>query len=193
MKNHQNTSARKAGIDSRLSAEDKEKLREMAFQAIRFRCMGEKMPDIAVESPRLKELGAVFVCIHKGKDLRGCIGTIEPILPLWEAIKRVAVEAAFGDPRFCALASEELDKIDIEVSVLTPLQGISDPSEIEIGKHGLFIRKGVRSGLLLPQVATEHNFDREQFLDCTCRKAGLPEKAWQDKDVEMFIFSADVF
>ena len=193
MKKPKSSNARKAGVDLGLSAEEKETLREVAFQAIRCRCMGEAMPDIALEAPRLKEPGAAFVCIHKGKDLRGCIGMIEARAPLWETIKRMAVEAAFGDPRFCAIAEDELEKIDIEISVLTPMRRIGDLSEIEIGKHGLFIRRGVRSGLLLPQVATEHNWDRKQFLKWTCHKAGLPEEAWKDKDVELYVFSADVF
>ena len=104
----------------------------------------------------------------------------------------MAVEAAFGDTRFCALAADELDKIDIEISVLTPLRRIGTPSEIEIGKHGLLVRKGFASGLLLPQVATEHNLDREQFLEWTCRKAGLPEEAWKSKNTDVYVFSADV-
>jgi AmmeMemoRadiSam system protein A len=180
-------------VDLGFSAEEKEMLRKLAFQAIRCRCMGEPLPDIAAQAPRLKEPGAAFVCIHKGKDLRGCIGMIEARTPLWETIKTMAVEAAFGDPRFCALASDELDEIDVEISVLTPMQRIGDPTEIEIGKHGLLIRKGYRSGLLLPQVATEHGWDREQFLKWTCLKAGLAEEAWKDKDVEVYVFSADVF
>jgi len=183
----------RAGVDLGFSPEEKEMLRELAFQAIRSRCLGEAMPDIAAQAPRLKEPGAAFVCIHKDGDLRGCIGMVEARTPLFETIKTMAVEAAFRDPRFCALASDELDKIDIEISVLTPMQRIDDPSEIEIGKHGLLIRKGYRSGLLLPQVATEHGWDREQFLRWTCAKAGLPQKAWKDKDVEVYVFSADVF
>jgi AmmeMemoRadiSam system protein A len=193
MKKPKRSDSRKAGVDLGLSAEEKETLREVAFQAIRCRCLGEAMPDISVETPGLKGPGAAFVCIHKGKDLRGCIGILEARAPLWETIKRMAVQAAFQDPRFCAIASDELDEIDIEISVLTPLRKIGDPSEIEIGKHGLFIRRGAWSGLLLPQVATEHNWNREQFLEWTCQKAGLPEKAWKDKDVELYVFSADVF
>jgi AmmeMemoRadiSam system protein A len=187
------SSDRQAGVDLGFTPEEKEQLRELAFQAIRCRCLGEAMPDAPVAGSRLKEPGAAFVCIHKGGELRGCIGVIEARAPLWETIRRMAVEAAFGDPRFCALATDELDKIDIEISVLTPMERIGVPSEIEIGKHGLFIRKGARSGLLLPQVATEHGWNPEQFLQWTCSKAGIPEKAWKGKDVEIYIFSADVF
>ncbi len=187
------SSKRKAGTDLGLSIEEKEQLRQLAFQVIRNRCLGTPMPEIAVESPRLKELGAAFVCIHKGPELRGCIGMIEARTPLWETVKKMAAEAAFGDTRFCALASEELDNIQIEISVLTPMRRIKDVSEIEIGKHGLLIRKGFQTGILLPQVATEHNWNREEFLDWTCRKSGLPQKAWKQKDTQVYVFSADVF
>ncbi len=193
MKEPKHHDPRKAGLDLGFSDEEKETLRELAFHAIRSRCLGEPMPEVQIESQRLKEPGAAFVCIHKGEELRGCIGMIEAMAPLCDTIKKMAVEAAFGDPRFCALARDELDEIDIEISVLTPMHRISDLSEIEIGKHGLLIRKGYQSGLLLPQVATEHNWDREQFLKWTCRKAGISEKAWRSKNVEVYIFSADVF
>jgi AmmeMemoRadiSam system protein A len=184
---------RRTGVNLGYTPEEKKMLRELAYSAIRSRCLGEPMPEIAVESPNLMEPRAAFVCIHKGKELRGCIGMIEARDPLWATIKRMAVEAAFGDPRFCSLVPEELDKIDIEISVLTPLLKIQNPSEVEIGRHGLYIRKGFYSGLLLPQVATEHGWDQKQFLEWTCNKAGLPQNAWQDPDVEIFTFSADVF
>jgi AmmeMemoRadiSam system protein A len=184
---------RKPGIDLGYTSEEKKILHELAFSAIRSRCMGDPMPPLAVESPRLMEPRAAFVCIHKGKDLRGCIGMIEARAPLVDTIKRMAVEAAFGDPRFCALVPEELDEIDLEISVLTPLQLIRDPSEVEIGKHGLYIRKGFSSGLLLPQVATEQGWNQMQFLEWTCKKAGLSKNAWRDSDAEIYTFSADVF
>ena len=126
METRKSSNCRRAGLDLGFSAEEKEKLRELAFHAIRSRCLGIAMPEIAVDSPRLKEPGAAFVCIHKGGELRGCIGMIEARAPLWEIIRRMAVEAAFGDPRFCALAADELDEIDIEISVLTPLRRIGD-------------------------------------------------------------------
>jgi AmmeMemoRadiSam system protein A len=181
------------GTDLGLSAEEKEQLRELAFQAIRCRCLGLAMPDVEVESARLKEPGAAFVCIHKGPELRGCIGMIEARAPLCDTVKRMAVEAAFGDLRFCSITSGDLEGIDIEISVLTPMRRIGDPSEIEIGKHGLLIRKGFHTGILLPQVALEHNWDREEFLKWTCRKAGLPDRAWKSGETEIYVFSADVF
>ncbi len=175
------------------SQDEKDTLHKIAYHAIRSRCTGEPMPDIPIDSPGLHEPRGAFVCIHKGTDLRGCIGMMEPHGTLCDTIRRMAVESAFGDPRFCPLTPEELDKIDIEISVLTPLQRISDPSVIEVGKHGLFLRKGFQSGILLPQVAVEHNWNRTQFLEWTCKKAGLHKDAWKDPDTEIHIFSADVF
>ncbi len=186
-------SPRKTGIDLGFSPEEKKLLHELAYLAIRCRCLGEPMPDIAAGSEKLEKPRGAFVCIHKDGELRGCIGMIEPREPLRDTIRKMAVEAAFKDPRFCAVAPDELDKIDIEISVLTPLELIDDPSEIEIGLHGLYVRRGFHAGLLLPQVAVEHEWDRKQFLDWTCAKAGLPKGAWKEPDVEVYVFSADVF
>ena len=185
--------SRKAGVDLGYSDREKEVLRNIAHHAIRSRCFGEAMPDIPVESDKLKEPRGAFVCLHKGGELRGCIGMIEAAGPLHETIKKMAVEAAFGDPRFCALQPDELDKLHIEISVLTPLERVRDPARIEIGKHGLLIRKDYRSGLLLPQVATEHALDPVTFLEWTCKKARLDKNDWKDPQSEVYIFSADVF
>jgi MEMO1 family protein len=183
----------KAGIDLGLSPEEKNTLRTIALQAIRSKCMKQPMPKDPVRTPGLNEPRGVFVCLHKGKDLRGCIGMIEGFGPLYQTVKDMAIQAAFADPRFCPLNPEELDDLDLEISVLTPLERINDPSQIEIGRHGLLIRKKSYSGLLLPQVATEQGWDRYQFLEATCRKASLPRVAWKDKDTELYVFSADIF
>lgn len=190
---HSRSEGRKAGVDLGLSAEEKGTLHSIAQAAIRSRCLGESMPGIPATSPRLEERSGAFVCLHKGRDLRGCIGMIEGIKPLRETVREMAVQAAFGDPRFPALAPDELDEIDVEISVLTPLQRIEDPSQIEIGRDGLYIRKKHQSGLLLPQVATEQGWNRTQFLEWTCNKAGLPRRAWKEKDTEIYVFSADIF
>jgi len=118
---------------------------------------------------------------------------IEAFGPLYKTVKEMAVQAAFADPRFSPLNPDELAELDLEISVLTPLERIDDPSQIEIGKHGLLIRKKSHSGLLLPQVATEHGWDPYQFLEWTCRKASLPPEAWRDSETEIFVFSADIF
>jgi len=183
----------KVGVDLGLSGEEKETLRKIANEAIRSRCLGQPMADISVQLPKLQESRGAFVCIKKAGELRGCIGMIEGRGPLHETIRTMAVQAAFADPRFCALEGSELEHIDIEISVLTPLTRIEDPSEIEIGKHGLYIRKGYYSGLLLPQVATEQGWDPTQFLEWTCKKAGLSPNAWKESDAEIYAFSADIF
>ncbi len=183
----------KVGVDLGLSESEKKTLHEIALQAIQHRCRGQSVPALPPLSPKLNEHRGAFVCLHKGEELRGCIGMIEAGAPLHETIKDMAIQAAFADPRFCPLAKEELGEIDLEISVLTPLELMNDPSEIEIGKHGLLIRQGYHSGLLLPQVATENGWDRMQFLEWTCRKAGLPKKAWKDPDARVYLFSADVF
>ncbi|HOV85449.1 MAG TPA: AmmeMemoRadiSam system protein B [Syntrophobacteraceae bacterium] len=183
----------RVGVDLGLSPEEKDALRRIAYEAIRSRCLGTQMPEIPVDLPKLEEKRGAFVCLHKDGSLRGCIGMIEGKEPLHRTVQNMAVQAAFADPRFCALAPEELEKIDLEISVLTPLERIQDPSEVKIGKHGLFIRKGYHSGLLLPQVATEHGWGAVEFLEWTCRKAGLPPHAWKAEDAEIYVFSADIF
>jgi len=139
------------------------------------------------------EKRGAFVTLHKNGELRGCIGFIEGVKPIYETIKEMAIAAAFKDPRFPPVQKAELPKIEIEISILTPLKEISSVSEIEIGKHGLLIRKGFNSGLLLPQVATEWNWDAETFLQQTCLKAGMNRNCWQDKDTQIFRFSAEIF
>jgi len=182
-----------AGVDLGLSQEEKNALRELAFQAIRSRCFGEPPPEFTTTSAKLRERRGAFVCIKKAGNLRGCIGLIEAGEPLYKTIKNMAIQAAFSDPRFCSLEPSELAEIQVEISVLTPLERVKDPAQIEIGKHGLYLRQGYHSGLLLPQVATENDWDREQFLEWTCRKAGLPPHAWKEPDAELYVFSADVF
>jgi AmmeMemoRadiSam system protein A len=126
-------------------------------------------------------------------ELRGCIGYAEPHAPLGHTIVRCAIHAATEDPRFLPLKLSELDLIRIEISLLTPLQKISDPAEIEVGKHGIVISSGMRRGLLLPQVAIEWEWDRETFLKYSCQKAGLHDDAWKSSLTSIYVFSAEVF
>jgi AmmeMemoRadiSam system protein A len=143
-------------------------------------------------TPSLQEEKGVFVTLHQRGRLRGCIGNIEGMKPLHQGIADLALESAFADPRFPSLTADEFPEIDIEISVLTKFTRIDDVNEIEVGRHGLYIRKGFNSGLLLPQVATQYNWNRDTFLEQTCWKAGLPEDAWK-KDAEIYIFGAEVF
>jgi len=141
----------------------------------------------------LKKPRGAFVTLKKHGMLRGCIGFIQPTRPLCDVVADVARAAAFDDPRFPPLRSKELEDVKIEISVLSPLRQIEDINEIEVGRHGLYIAKGSKAGLLLPQVATENGWDRLTFLHETCRKAGLPGDAWRDRDTAIYIFSAEVF
>jgi AmmeMemoRadiSam system protein A len=135
-----------------------------------------------------------FVTLHKGTELRGCIGTFAESTPLYRAIQEMAVSAATRDPRFEPLAEDELGDVDIEISVLSGLAKLpSPPQGIEIGTHGLHVTKGFLRGVLLPQVASESGWTAEEFLSQTCKKAGLKEQDWQDPKAVVEIFSAQIF
>jgi AmmeMemoRadiSam system protein A len=136
--------------------------------------------------------GGAFVSIHRGGNLRGCIGHIEANEAIGQVVARCAVAACSRDPRFPSVTAAELAEIEIELSLLGPLEPITGADDIEIGTHGLVVEQGWRRGLLLPQVATEWNWDRETFLAHTCHKAGLPMDAWK-KDVKLWRFEAEVF
>jgi AmmeMemoRadiSam system protein B/AmmeMemoRadiSam system protein A len=186
---------KKAGIDLGLTKEERTELHEIARKAIKARLTsGASLPrGVETASPKLKEPRGAFVTLYRKGELRGCIGQIVPKMPLGEAVAAMAQEAAFRDPRFTPVRNEELDDLNIEISVLTPLQKIDSTDEIEVGKHGIVIVRGGSMGLLLPQVATEYNWDRNEFLEHCCLKAGLPRNSWKDKETEIYIFSADVF
>jgi len=133
-----------------------------------------------------------FVTLHKRGDLRGCIGHIEANEPIGTVVPRCAVAACSNDPRFSPVARDELDAIDIEISLLGPLEPIAGPDDIRVGRHGLVVERGWQRGLLLPQVATEWGWDAEAFLSHTCQKAGLPGDAWR-KGAKLWRFEAEVF
>ncbi len=175
-----------------LSEKDKEQLREIAKNAIESALFGQEKVAVS-PSEQLKEKGGAFVTIKKKGDLRGCIGYIRAVFPVHQTVKEAAIQAAFHDPRFGPLTRNEWKDIEIEISVLTPMKMIASIEEIEVGKHGLYIERGYESGLLLPQVATEYDWDRITFLEHTCYKAGLHKDAWKGKGVNIYIFSADIF
>ena len=145
-----------------------------------------------------EELG-VFVTLNKNKRLRGCIGYAEPIKPAIDATMDVAIAAAFNDPRFPQLSPDEFGKLDFEVTVLTKPEMIvvAHPDqyfdEIEIGRDGLIIQKGYAKGLLLPQVAVENAFTKEDFLEHTCMKAGISADSWMDESCDVFKFQGQIF
>jgi AmmeMemoRadiSam system protein A len=141
----------------------------------------------------LEVFTGVFVSLHLNEGLRGCIGYLDAIQPLPEAIRETARAAALRDPRFEALREDELREVDIEISVLSPLEKISSPTDIATGRDGLMVRHGKLQGVLLPQVAERAGLDALSFLEHTCLKAGLPKDAWQLPETEVFRFGAEVF
>ncbi len=164
----------------------------IARAAIAAALHGRPYEPVSVPSDANVPAGA-FVTIHHGGELRGCIGQIEARQPLAAAVAQCAVSAATRDPRFPPLTPRELETgTELEISVLTPMQPVSSPEEIEVGRDGLLIQQGYRSGLLLPQVATEWGWDRDSFLAHTCRKAGLPPDAWK-QGAQLFKFQAEIF
>lgn len=176
-----------------LTRQEKDLLLTIARKSIEARLVGVKMPSPEIGSGALKEKRGAFVTLKKQGHLRGCIGFIEARKSLGETVEEMAQAAAFNDPRFSPLRKDELKSLHIEISALTPLKQIHDVGEIEVGRHGIYMVKGFHSGLLLPQVASEYNWDRTTFLRETCRKAGLEGDAWKDPDTRIFIFSAQVF
>src|SRR3989304_7675618 len=151
------------------------------------------VPEYRINDAVLNTMCGAFVTLHINGNLRGCIGNITAETPLWETIRNMAIESAMRDPRFPSVSLNELEDIDIEISVLSPLKKIKNLEEIKVGKHGLFIKKGFCQGLLLPQVATDYKWNEIQFLEQTCYKAGLNKDCYKHLTTEIFIFSAIVF
>ncbi len=153
---------------------------------------------VPATGPVFREKRGIFVTLEKGGDLRGCIGFPLPILPLDEAIRDAAISAAFDDPRFPPVREAEYPLLSVDVTILSvpvPLPGepASRPEKVEVGRHGLIVRCRGRSGLLLPQVATEYGWDAGEFLSHTCQKAGLPSQCWSNPGCEVLVFEGQVF
>jgi AmmeMemoRadiSam system protein A len=157
----------------------------------------DKPPEDKVVTPPIPEAvlapSGVFVTLHQQKTLRGCIGYVMPVMPLYRAVIENAVNAARGDPRFPPVSLEEVPTVWIEISVMSPPCAIQSIEEIQVGRDGLIVGSGFSRGLLLPQVAIEYGWDRQTFLTHTCQKAGLPPDAWRKEKTRIEIFSAQVF
>ncbi len=175
-----------------LTADDKKELLSLARRAVELYVREGKLLDDATENPNLKAPRGAFVTLTEGGTLRGCIGFTEPRFPLYETVMQAAIYAATEDPRFRAVNRLELERLDYEISVLTPLSKVENPALVEVGRHGLVVAKDGKRGLLLPQVATENRWNREEFLRQTCLKAGLPADAWR-KGAEIYSFEAIIF
>jgi uncharacterized protein len=175
-----------------LMTRQRQALLQLARRAIEAHLAHEPAP-VADPAAGLAGLrGGAFVTLHRGTELRGCIGHPESTDPLTDTVTACAVAAATADPRFDPVTAAELTRLDIEVSVLSPIEPVEDVGTIEVGRHGLIVEQGWRRGLLLPQVAVEWDWDRETFLAQTCVKAGLRPDAWRT-GARLYRFEAEVF
>ncbi len=178
-----------------LSDRAKDLLRRIVRQSLAAAVTGEPHEPADPELPELAVPCGCFVTFKTGGKLRGCIGCFTVETPLWRTVAQYAEIAATQDPRFVGnrLQSSELPLVEFDVSVLSPLEKTDRPAEIELGKHGIYVRSGMRSGCFLPQVAEETGWDIEQFWgNCCAHKAGLPADAWKDPDIETFVFTAEI-
>ncbi|HDP79309.1 MAG TPA: AmmeMemoRadiSam system protein A [Spirochaetes bacterium] len=180
-----------------LSKEQKIRLLRLARAVIEARLENSPVPapDMGGEfsEPVFLEQCGAFVTIHRKGRLRGCIGYIQGMKNIPDTVVDMAQSSAFRDPRFAPLGKEEFSDIDLEISVLSPIEPVRDIADIKVGRDGLIISRGMNSGLLLPQVATEYEWDLETFLEHTCFKAGLPGDAWKKEGTKIEKFSAQVF
>jgi hypothetical protein len=178
----------------KLSKKEKEELLKISRKTLESyvrRGKIEQFDDIELTDNLKAKVGA-FVTLTEGGRLRGCIGRFMPQEPLWKVVRDMTIAACSEDTRFSPVSSDELSKIEIEISVLTPLQKIKSPEQIKIGRDGIYIKKGFYSGTLLPQVAIENKWDRQEFLEyCSKYKAGIGKDGW--KEAELYIYQAIVF
>lgn len=161
-----------------LTDAEKQRLFDLARAALEEAVCSGRLSEVAEPAGSLRTPCGAFVTLLEGTRLRGCIGYIEAIRPIYKTVRECAKAAALDDPRFDPVTPAELPSLHLEISILSPMMEIA-PEQVEVGQHGLLISQGARRGLLLPQVAVEWKWDREQFLDQTCLKAGLPRDAWR--------------
>jgi AmmeMemoRadiSam system protein A len=185
-------------MDFTISPEDRRFLLALARESIAAELENRKPQYQSSQSAVLQQPCGAFVTLHKdygsgGRELRGCIGRMTASLPLAETVRVMAREAAFDDPRFSPLAPGELELCHIEISVLSPMEVCPDPREVKVGVHGLYLARGGRAGVLLPQVPIEQDWNRDEYLDYICVKAGLPPKSYNAADATLYTFTAVVF
>ncbi len=178
-----------------LNRDQRKKLLDIARSTIKAVLLGKRAEiDESALDDLLKTPSGVFVTLRTRRgELRGCIGSLHPVAPLYRAVESSAINAAFHDPRFDPVTAEELGALEIEISVMGPIESVAGPDEIMVGRDGLIVSRGRNAGLLLPQVATEYGWDRDTFLRQTCVKAGLPPDSWRAADCRLEKFEAEVF
>jgi len=181
-------------LDSALNKEQQDLLLKLARESIENYLKTGKEKRLETQDQRLQTKQGAFVTLSKHDNLRGCIGHIVPVEALCDTVANMAVAAAVDDPRFPKVTMDEMKDIDIEISVLSIPKRVQSADEIELGKHGVIVKRGSRQGVFLPQVATETGWDKVTFLEHLCySKAGLSKDAWKDKDTELYVFTAQLF
>jgi len=178
-----------------LSEDSRKRLLGIAREALIDAVNGRLPSQESVDDPELQGHQGAFVTLTKDGRLRGCIGQFTADRPLYRVVREMAMAASLRDTRFPPVRPSELDDISLEISVLSPMRRVTDPMrEVELGKHGIYIKRGWQTGTYLPQVATENNMSKEEFLSsCTAHKAGLPPDAWKDPETEVYVYTAEVF
>lgn len=163
-----------------LNTHEQAYLLQLARQSIKTYITDGKPPEVECAHPKLQVEAGAFVSLHIRRRLRGCIGMIKADRPLWKIVIKMAISAATKDNRFSPVTRDELKDIDIEISVLTPLEEIDSPDEVEVGRDGVYLTKGSHSSVFLPQVPVEFRWNRDQYLSQLAKKAGLPEDGWRE-------------
>lgn len=188
---------------SYLNKKERSILLQIARKTLEKAVSDQEIPEFADElekfSPNFNKKAGVFVTLKKGKELRGCIGNLTPNSTLFESVISNTINAAFFDRRFYPVKEEELEEIEIEISVLSPIRKIDTYESFDMGRHGIILKKGNASAVFLPQVAKEQNWTKEEMLSNLCLKAGLSRDSWKDNNaiadnrLEFFVFTAEVF
>lgn len=174
---------------------NRKRLIEIARRSVTAAVQGGELPAVRETDPELTGKQGCFVTLKNGEMLRGCLGNFVSDIPLYRLVNNMARASATEDPRFFSspITPQELPELEIEISVLSPLKKIADPLDLELGVHGIYIRRGSASGCFLPQVATETGWSKEEFLRyCCSHKAGLAPDAWREPGTEVYIFTAEI-
>ena len=187
-------SKRTAGEPFSIGGHEKNELLALARKSVEYAVREKKAyePPASASEALNQERGA-FVTLKESGELRGCVGYMAAMSPLYMAVRDTATLAALRDSRFLPVAASELGQLEYEISVLSPLRRVQDVRQIKVGQHGLLMRNGVYQGVLLPQVPVEERWDRQKFLEETCAKAGMPTDCWKDENTDIFEFTAVVF
>jgi len=176
-----------------LNEAERAEMLQLARTTLEVYLAEKRIPPYTTENPHFLRPGGAFVTLKKHGELRGCIGYMVAETPVYKTIQDMAVSAAAKDPRFPPVRASELADLSIEISLLSPLELVTDTNRIVVGRHGLLIRRGWYQGVFLPQVAPEQGWNLAEFLENLCYKAGLPADAWRDPEAELFWFTAEVF